>query len=132
MRTRPFVYREDTLGHQNVPASPPAIKRGACAAMSADADSTLRVRIWAPDSETTVAADVRAATTVREACGPLPADLAPPKAYLAHAHKPCFLQGVPMDAVLADAVGRFPLPDADGDRRLSLLTLHVVCPCDDR
>ena len=101
------------------------------AAVSA-ADSTLRVRIWAPDSETTVSADVLAATTVREACGPLPLDLAPPKAYLTHAHKPCFLQGVAMDAVLTDAIGTFPLPEADGDRRLSLLTLHVVCPCDDR
>ena len=89
-------------------------------------DATLRVRIWAPDSETTVAADVRPATTVREACG-LPDDLAPPRAYLAHAHSPCFLQGVAIDAVLSDAIESFPLPGADGDRRLSLLTLHVVC-----
>ncbi len=91
-------------------------------------DTTLRVRIWAPDSETTASADVHASTTVREACGSLPLDLAPPKAYLAHAHKPCFLQGVGIDAVLSDAIESFPLPDADGDRRLSLLTLHVVCP----
>jgi len=124
MRAIPFVYHGTRAGPQNAPAALKNIKRRRRRRMSADA--ALRVRIWAPDSETTLSADVHATTTVREACG-LPVDLAPPRAYLAHAHNPCFMQGIPIDAVLSDAIESFPLPGADGDRRLSLLTLHVVC-----
>ena len=83
------------------------------------------MRAWRGDVDThaSVAVDVR--TTVRDATTLL--HLSVPRAYLAHAHRSCFMQGVPVDAVLDDAIRDFPLTDANSDRSLCLLTLHVIC-----
>jgi len=85
----------------------------------------LAVRVWRGDVDTHASAAVDARTTVRDATALL--DLSVPRAYLAHAHRPCFMQGVPPDAVLTDAIRDFPLTGENTDRSLCLLTLHVIC-----
>ena len=85
----------------------------------------LAVRVWRGDVDTHASAAVDARTTVRDATALLA--LSVPRAYLAHAHRPCFMQGVPADAVLADAIRDFPLTGENSDRSLCLLTLHVIC-----
>ena len=84
----------------------------------------LAVRVWRGDIDKRTAAAVDEHMTVRDAMALL--HLSVPRAYLAHAHRPCFLQGVPGDAVLADAIRDFTL-DKGSDRSMHLLTLHVIC-----
>jgi hypothetical protein len=85
----------------------------------------LKVRVWRGDIDTRTSAAVDARTTVRDAMALL--HLSVPRAYLAHAHRPCFMQGVAGDTVLADAIRDFPLTDGNSDRSVGLLTLHVIC-----
>ena len=85
----------------------------------------LAVRVWRGDVDTRTSAAVHARTTVRDATAPL--HLSVPRAYLAHKHRPCFMQGVSCDAVLADAIRDFPLAGDNSDRSVGLLTLHVIC-----
>ena len=92
------------------------------------AEHTLRVIVWAPNSETRTSAALGAQATVRDACGALFAHLAPPRTYLAHKHRPCFMQAVTIDALLSDATSSFLLVDSQGDRSMSLFTLYVIYP----
>ena len=89
------------------------------------------MRIWAHGGDTKASVVVKDHTTVGDACvsvRPLGL-LYPPQfqTYLVHGQKRCFLQAVSTDALLKDSIHDFPL-DKNGDRSMSLFTLHVIYP----
>ena len=93
--------------------------------------STLSMRIWTHGRDKKEFVTVTDQMTVGEACGRVSPTglLLPPhlQTYLAHAHKPCFLQAMTMETVLKDSIQQFTV-DKGVDSSIHLFTLHVIYP----
>jgi hypothetical protein len=93
--------------------------------------NTLSIRIWAHGTDKKEVVSVTEHMTVGEACGNVSPRglLLPPnlQTYLEHAHKPCFLRTVSMEAVLKDSIHKFTT-EKGGDSSMHLFTLHVIYP----